>query len=158
MDNNPKGPYKHYERPDKPRSSGERPSSGKGWGVLICILLLILIILVPVVHHFASGNNHTEKAQEVQTVKKSSSSKKLAKSVSKKKAKKVNKKAQKQSSQSVSSSSSSSSEAPKTYLVKAGDTLSGIADKHGMTVDRLAKLNGLSDTSSVDAGQILKLR
>lgn len=162
MDNNPKGPYKHYERPNKPRSAGERPSSGKGWGVLICVLLLILIVLIPVAHHFASGHNHTEKAQEVQTVKKTNKSSLNKKSVPKKKVKKVaKKKVKKPFNQSVSSSSVSSSfssKTPKTYVVEPGDTLSGIADKNGMTIDRLAELNGLTTSSSVDAGQTLKLK
>lgn len=42
--------------------------------------------------------------------------------------------------------------------IKAGDTLTSIAQKHGLTVDQLAKLNNLKDTSKVNIGQTLKLK
>ncbi|MGO1642658.1 MAG: LysM peptidoglycan-binding domain-containing protein, partial [Lactobacillus amylovorus] len=38
------------------------------------------------------------------------------------------------------------------------DTLTSIAQKHGLTVDQLAKLNNLKDTSNVNIGQTLKLK
>jgi LysM repeat protein len=46
---------------------------------------------------------------------------------------------------------------PKTYKVKSGDTLSGIAAKFGTTVKALEKLNGITDPSKLHVGQILKL-
>jgi LysM repeat protein len=46
---------------------------------------------------------------------------------------------------------------PKTYKVKSGDTLSGIAAKFGTTVKALEKLNGITDPKSLHVGQILKL-
>ncbi len=44
-----------------------------------------------------------------------------------------------------------------TYTVKSGDTLSGIATRHGITVDRLKKLNGLS-SNNIKPGQKLKVK
>ncbi len=46
---------------------------------------------------------------------------------------------------------------PKTYKVKSGDTLSGIAAKFGTTVKALERLNGITDPSKLHVGQILKL-
>lgn len=42
------------------------------------------------------------------------------------------------------------------YSVKSGDTLSAIARKHGTTVDKLCKLNGIKSTSTLHPGQKLK--
>lgn len=39
------------------------------------------------------------------------------------------------------------------YIVKAGDTLSGIADKFGVTVDYLAEKNGIADPNVIYVGQ-----
>ncbi len=65
------------------------------------------------------------------------------------------------SSTSTASSSSSSSSAntsgASTYTVKSGDTLSGIATKHGTTVDKIKRLNGLSN-NNIKPGQQLKIR
>ena len=43
--NQKQGPYKHYERPTEPRSSGEQ-SSSKGWIAIITILIIIIIKIV----------------------------------------------------------------------------------------------------------------
>ncbi|MFN9623241.1 MAG: LysM peptidoglycan-binding domain-containing protein, partial [Cyanobacteriota bacterium] len=45
-----------------------------------------------------------------------------------------------------------------TVTVGQGETLSDIADRHGITVSSLIALNGLSDPDHVEAGQVLKLR
>jgi LysM repeat protein len=42
--------------------------------------------------------------------------------------------------------------------VRPGDTLSGIAARHGVTVQRLVRLNDLADANRVYAGQRLRLR
>ena len=49
--------------------------------------------------------------------------------------------------------------APKTstYTVKAGDTLSGIAQKHGMTTKALQSLNGIKNANLIYVGQKLKV-
>ncbi|HLS66902.1 MAG TPA: LysM peptidoglycan-binding domain-containing protein [Pseudogracilibacillus sp.] len=51
------------------------------------------------------------------------------------------------SSNSSSSGGSSSSGSSSTYVVKSGDTLSGIASKYGVTVNNLMKWNNLSSTT-----------
>ena len=43
------------------------------------------------------------------------------------------------------------------YTVQPGDTLSGIAQRHGTTVDALASVNGIVDVDRVFAGQALRL-
>ena len=50
-----------------------------------------------------------------------------------------------------------SAAATQTYKVKAGDTLVGIAAKFGTTPKAIATLNGISDPTSLHAGQILKI-
>lgn len=47
--------------------------------------------------------------------------------------------------------------APKTYVVKSGDTLSSIAAANGTTWQRLAQLNGLPNPNLIYPGQVLKL-
>ena len=58
--------------------------------------------------------------------------------------------------------SSSSAPAPaasnaKTYTVKSGDTLSGIAAKYGTTYQALAALNGIADPNRINVGQVLRI-
>ena len=62
------------------------------------------------------------------------------------------------STASVSSSSSSSQTSTPTgsYTVKSGDTLSGIATRHGVTVAQLKQWNGLT-SNNIKVGQKLKL-
>lgn len=61
----------------------------------------------------------------------------------------------KSSSQSTSSSKSSSSSS-KTYTVKSGDTLSGIASKHSISLSNLMKWNNL-DTTLIYPGNVLSV-
>lgn len=50
-----------------------------------------------------------------------------------------------------------SAPAQKTYTVKSGDTLSGIAAKFGTTVDSLVKKNGIKNKNLIYPGQVLKI-
>ncbi|WP_217269630.1 LysM peptidoglycan-binding domain-containing protein [Neobacillus endophyticus] len=59
-------------------------------------------------------------------------------------------------SQPGSSSGSSHGQAA-TYVIKHGDTLSGIAAKFGTTVNALAQLNGIKNPNLIYAGQTLKI-
>lgn len=45
----------------------------------------------------------------------------------------------------------------KTYTVKGGDTLSGIAAKYNTTYQRLAQINGISNPDLIHPGQVIKL-
>jgi murein DD-endopeptidase MepM/ murein hydrolase activator NlpD len=45
----------------------------------------------------------------------------------------------------------------RTHLVQAGETLSGIAEQYGTTVQRIAARNGISDPDRVDIGQVLEV-
>lgn len=55
------------------------------------------------------------------------------------------------------SKSVSSKQYIKTYIVRSGDTLSGIAQKFDTTVERLIQLNGLSNPNLIYPGQVLKI-
>lgn len=64
------------------------------------------------------------------------------------------------SSASASSSASSKTatdSGASTYTVKSGDTLSGIATRHGVTVSQLKEWNGLNN-NNIKAGQVLKVK
>lgn len=54
------------------------------------------------------------------------------------------------------SASSSGSSGGRTYTVKRGDTLSGIASKLGSTVSKLAELNNIKNVNLINAGQVLR--
>ena len=45
----------------------------------------------------------------------------------------------------------------KTYTIRPGDTLSGIAVKFGTTVNTLAALNGITDPDRIYAGTTIKI-
>ncbi|MEV8180343.1 LysM peptidoglycan-binding domain-containing protein [Specibacter sp. NPDC078692] len=47
---------------------------------------------------------------------------------------------------------------PATYTVRAGDSLSSIADANGTTWQKLAQINGLANPDYIQAGQTLRLR
>jgi LysM repeat protein len=47
---------------------------------------------------------------------------------------------------------------PANYTIKANDTLTGIAEAHGTTVERLQELNPDLDPQGLVAGQKIKLR
>ena len=47
---------------------------------------------------------------------------------------------------------------PKTYAVQIGDTLQGIANKTGVTLERIQELNPNVDPRNMTAGQQIKLR
>ena len=44
-----------------------------------------------------------------------------------------------------------------TYIVKSGDTLSGIANKYGTTYQELARKNNISNPNLIHPGQVLKI-
>jgi LysM repeat protein len=46
---------------------------------------------------------------------------------------------------------------PSEYTVVAGDTMSGIAKKVGVTVEELAQFNGITDPNLIQVGQVLKI-
>ncbi|WP_285767077.1 GH25 family lysozyme [Peribacillus sp. SI8-4] len=54
--------------------------------------------------------------------------------------------------------SSASDEIPAIYVIKGGDTLSGIAKKYKTSVNSLVGLNGIEDPNKIYTGQKLKLR
>ena len=44
------------------------------------------------------------------------------------------------------------------YIIKSGDTLSGIAARYGTTYQKLAKLNGISNPNKIYAGQKIRVK
>lgn len=55
------------------------------------------------------------------------------------------------------SKSSSARQYIKTYIVQRGDTLSGIARKFNISVDRLAEINNIQNANLIYPGQVLKI-
>lgn len=47
---------------------------------------------------------------------------------------------------------------PATYKIKAGDTLTSIAEAHDTTWQHLAKINGIKNPDHIEAGSTIKLR
>lgn len=46
---------------------------------------------------------------------------------------------------------------PRTYTVRAGDTLSGIATKTGVSLERIQQLNPKLDSQTLQTGETIKL-
>ena len=46
----------------------------------------------------------------------------------------------------------------KYYTIKSGDTLSGIARKHGASLSTICRLNGLKSTSTIYSGKKIRVR
>ncbi len=61
------------------------------------------------------------------------------------------------SASSSASSKTATDSGASTYTVKSGDTLSGIATRHGVTVGQLKEWNGLN-SNNIKAGQVLKVK
>ena len=59
--------------------------------------------------------------------------------------------------QSASPPVATSSQSQDTYIVQAGDTLVGIARRHGLTPDALAKANALDRPDKIIVGNVLRL-
>ncbi len=53
---------------------------------------------------------------------------------------------------------SSSSSSAQYYKVKKGDTLSKIAKRHGTTIKKLCKLNGIRESKPLQIGQKIRVR
>lgn len=60
-------------------------------------------------------------------------------------------------SSAASSAASSSTAVPSSYTVKSGDTLSAIASRFGISVDKLVSINGIKNSNLLVVGQQLKL-
>lgn len=54
-------------------------------------------------------------------------------------------------------SGATSNQHSSTYVVQSGDTLSGIASKFGITVQYLARINGISNPNLIYPGEVLKI-
>lgn len=141
------GPYKHYERPSQTRTTTHK-SVSRAWIAFMALLLILAIALVPVVHYLAQGTKAGNQVVEVQSAKKTK--KQSQKSNLKKELAKTNQKPQtKPKKKQV---------AVKYYVVKNGDSLTGIAKQFNMAVSNLAQLNQLDVNSQVDVGQTLRIR
>ncbi|WEV39398.1 LysM domain-containing protein [Lactobacillus sp. ESL0680] len=162
-------PYKHYARPDEPRTVTYK-SHSKGWLATVAILAIVIVALVPVVHHLASSGQTTEQAVELQktTKKPAKHAKKRKTKIKAKKAKHKNKLTTKKKSTSPAKSAAKTktkktltnqkTDQADQYVVQDGDTLNSIAKKNNVSPQTLTQLNDLDADGHVNAGQTLKLK
>lgn len=158
MNNNPKGPYQHYQRPQKTRVETYNYVS-RGWIVLIVLLIMILIGLVPVVHHLAANNNSSTKIVEVRKTHKKAVKKANSKASSvKNKLVKNKTKSKPKAKQKPKVKYKKKHEKIKQYIVQSGDSLSSIARRLKISAGQLAELNQLDPNSQLDIGQVLRVK
>lgn len=158
------------------------------WIALALIIIVPVAWQAIASNQQSTGGNYSANKITVNSSKKKASSQSASKKASKKAAKKAaasskKAKAQAEASSKAASSSKAQAAANKTsskpaassssktaarssssrttsgsYTVKSGDNLFRIAKNHGMTLDQLLSLNGLSRGSTISAGQTLKVK
>lgn len=159
MNQNPQGPFKHYERPHNSRTMINK-SGSKYWMILMVLIVVIIVALVPVVHHLAANSETSNRVVELQKA-----TKKRKRVTEKKTSKtqinaKVKDKAKKKtlSKPKVQAQDKPAETKVKQYTVQSGDSLTSIADKFNLTVNDLAQLNQLNPEDQVNAGQKLRVK
>lgn len=145
--------------------------------VLLAVFALLIVIPIgymSIFYHFGSNNTPTGKTAEEVMLQKSISSASSSSSLAVNSNTATSTSSSRSSSSSsvaststssgssastASSSSSSSSGTRKitTYVVQSGDNYYRIALSHGMDLDTLLSLNGITDTSSLPVGTELKV-
>lgn len=159
MNQNPQGPFKHYERPHNSRTMINK-SGSKYWMILMVLIVIVIVALVPVVHHLAANSETSNRVVELQKA-----TKKRKRVTEKKTSKtqinaKVKDKAKKKtlSKPKVQAQDKPAETKVKQYTVQSGDSLTSIADKFNLTVNDLAQLNQLNPEDQVNAGQKLRVK
>lgn len=159
LNQNPQGPFKHYERPHNSRTMINK-SGSKYWMILMVLIVIIIVALVPVVHHLAANGETSNRVVELQKA-----TKKRKRVTEKKTSKtqinaKVKDKAKKKtlSKPKVQAQDKPAETKVKQYTVQSGDSLTSIADKFNLTVNDLAQLNQLNPEDQVNAGQKLRVK
>lgn len=159
LNQNPQGPFKHYERPHNSRTMINK-SGSKYWMILMVLIVIIIVALVPVVHHLAANSETSNRVVELQKA-----TKKRKRVTEKKTSKtqinaKVKDKAKKKtlSQPKVQAQDKPAETKVKQYTVQSGDSLTSIADKFNLTVNDLAQLNQLNPEDQVNAGQKLRVK
>lgn len=158
MNQNPQGPFKHYERPHNSRTMINK-SGSKYWMILMTLIVIIIVALVPVAHHLAANSETNNRVIELQKSTKKRKRVKKTKTSKKQISAKVKNKAKKTISKPKTQSPGKQTEAKvKQYTVQSGDSLTSIADKFNLTVNDLAQLNQLNPDDQVNAGQKLRVK
>ena len=159
LNQNPQGPFKHYERPHNSRTMINK-SGSKYWMILMVLIVIIIVALVPVVHHLAANSETSNRVVELQKA-----TKKRKRVTEKKTSKtqinaKVKDKAKKKtlSKPKVQAQDKPAETKVKQYTVQSGDSLTSIADKFNLTVNNLAQLNQLNPDDQINAGQKLRVK
>lgn len=159
MNQNPQGPFKHYERPHNSRTMINK-SGSKYWMILMVLIVIIIVALVPVVHHLAANSETSNRVVELQKA-----TKKRKRVTEKKTSKtqinaKVKDRAKKKtlSKPKVQAQDKPAETKVKQYTVQSGDSLTSIADKFNLTVNDLAQLNQLNPEDQLNAGQKLRVK
>lgn len=159
LNQNPQGPFKHYERPHNSRTMINK-SGSKYWMILMVLIVIIIVALVPVVHHLAANSETSNRVVELQKAtkkRKRVTEKKTSKTQINAKVK-DNAKKNTLSKPKVQAQDKPAETKVKQYTVQSGDSLTSIADKFNLTVNDLAQLNQLNPEDQVNAGQKLRVK
>lgn len=159
MNQNPQGPFKHYERPHNSRTMINK-SGSKYWMILMVLIVIIIVALVPVVHHLAANSSTDKQIVELQKSAKRHKRVKQLKTSKSQNRVKVKNKAKKRVQTKPKSQAKAKEGEPndQQYTVQSGDSLTSIAEKFNLTINDLAQLNQLDPNGQVSAGQKLRIK
>lgn len=169
--------YESDEESANSRSAKRGGKKGDGIFNTVLIILILLVIAVPtgLWYYATHGDNDLNNPTESQAVESTTSSKKVAASSSATTTSSSSESSEstttttttaapeattttsEQTIESTTQTTAADNTASGSYTVKAGDNLYRIAVNHGMTLDELKALNGISD-NSISIGQTLKVK
>lgn len=154
---NETGPYKHYERPTEGRAHSSKHRGAVKWIIAIIVVAVIVVIAAAWIRaktlnqQAANTNSQPEKISQSSSVKSSSksSSVKIPQSKPSMPAK---------SSAPKIKQPTDAGEVPTSYVVKYGDALSEISQRYHISMNKLMKINGITNVDQIRPGQTIKLK
>jgi LysM repeat protein len=124
------------------------PSSTSKWKTLIIVTSVVILFIVVIIVFFGDGQNTSSEGLESLRERLDSLEKRVAQleSQSRKSQQFVTK---------MDGSGSEGNEEGRYHTVSSGDTLSGIAERYGLTVPELCRLNQITPNTIIRVGQML---